>query len=143
MFADFELQAHRLVEQDQPITADVLNDLYARLLREYYGDVLDAEDLSRVTWARIPHFFNAPFYVYQYATCFASSARIVQGIRSEEPATRAAAVERYLDLLRAGGSDYPMHLLKRAGVDLGEPDTVAAVSTELDALVARLERELA
>jgi oligoendopeptidase F len=143
LFADFELQAHRLVEQDQPITADVLNDLYARLLREYYGDVLDAEDLSRVTWARIPHFFNAPFYVYQYATCFASSARIVQGIRSEEPATRAAAVERYLDLLRAGGSDYPMHLLKRAGVDLGEPDTVAAVSTELDALVARLERELA
>jgi oligoendopeptidase F len=142
LFADFELQAHRLVEQDQPITADVLNELYARLLREYYGDVLDTEDLSRVTWARIPHFFNAPYYVYQYATCFASSARLVQGLRASDPGVRAEAVGRYLDLLRAGGSDYPMNLLRKAGVDLGEPDTVAAVSTELDALVTRLEREL-
>jgi oligoendopeptidase F len=58
LFADFELQAHRLVEQDQPITADALNELYARLLLEYYGGVVDEEELSRVTWARIPHFFN-------------------------------------------------------------------------------------
>ena len=56
LFADFELQAHRLVEQDQPVTADVLNGIYSTLLREYYGDVLDEEELSRLTWARIPHF---------------------------------------------------------------------------------------
>jgi oligoendopeptidase F len=75
MFADFELQAHRLVEQDKPVTADVLNGIYARLLREYYGDVIDEEEISRLTWARIPHFFSTPYYVYQYATCFASTAR--------------------------------------------------------------------
>ena len=55
LFADFELQAHRLVEQDRPVTADVLNATYAALLREYYGDVLDEEELSSVTWTRIPH----------------------------------------------------------------------------------------
>jgi oligoendopeptidase F len=142
MFADFELQAHRLVEQDQPVTSEALNTIYAALLDAYYGDVIDTEEVSRVTWARIPHFFSTPYYVYQYATCFASTARLMQGIRSKTPAERQDGVDRYLALLRAGGSDYPMHLLARAGVDLSQPDTVRAVGTELDTLVARLEREL-
>jgi oligoendopeptidase F len=140
LFADFELQAHRLVEQDEPVTADTLNGLYARLLREYYGDVIDEEEISRVTWARIPHFFSSPYYVYQYATCFASTARLMQDLRA--PATREQAVSRYLALLRAGGSDYPMNLLTRAGVDLSQPDTVRAVAAELDMLVGQLEQEL-
>ena len=142
LFADFELQAHRLVEQDQPITADVLNGIYARLLRDYYGDVIDDEELSRVTWSRIPHFFSTPYYVYQYATCFASTARLMQDLRSPDQAARSAGVDRYLSLLRAGGSDYPMNLLARAGVDLSQPDTVRAVASELDMLVGRLEGEL-
>jgi oligoendopeptidase F len=142
MFADFELQAHRLVEQDRPVTADTLNDIYATLLRDYYGDVLDEEPVSRVTWARIPHFFSTPYYVYQYATCFASTARLMQDIRATDAARRSDGVERYLALLRAGGSDYPMTLLARAGVDLSQPDTVRAVAIELDMLVGRLEAEL-
>jgi oligoendopeptidase F len=142
LFADFELQAHRLVEQDQPVTADTLSTIYAGLLRQYYGDVIDEEEISRVTWARIPHFFSTPYYVYQYATCFASTARLMQDLRAADPQTREAGVDRYLSLLRAGGSDYPMNLLARAGVDLSQPDTVRAVSVELDALVARLEAEL-
>jgi oligoendopeptidase F len=142
MFADFELQAHRLVEQDRPVTADTLNEIYAGLLRQYYGDVIDEETVSRVTWARIPHFFSTPYYVYQYATCFASTARLMQALRSSDAATRRDGVERYLSLLRAGGSDYPMTLLARAGVDLSQPDTVRAVATELDMLVGRLESEL-
>jgi oligoendopeptidase F len=142
MFADYELQAHRLVEQDQPVTADVLNTIYAALLDAYYGDVIDKEEISKVTWARIPHFFSTPYYVYQYATCFASTARLMQAIRSKDPGERKDAVNRYLNLLCAGGSDYPMSLLARAGVDLSQPDTVRAVSTELDTLVARLEQEL-
>jgi oligoendopeptidase F len=142
LFADFELQAHRLVEADQPITAETLNTIYATLLKEYYGDVIDEEDVSRVTWARIPHFFSTPYYVYQYATCFASSARLMQDIRSADTGRRDAGVQQYLSLLRAGGSDYPMRLLSSAGVDLGEPDTVRAVSSELDMLVTRLEQEL-
>jgi oligoendopeptidase F len=142
LFADFELQAHRLVEQDRPVTADTLNALYATLLREYYGDVIDDEEISRVTWARIPHFFSTPYYVYQYATCFASTARLMQDLRSDDGVVRERGVERYLSLLRAGGSDYPMTLLARAGVDLSQPDTVRAVSSELDALVTKLEQEL-
>jgi len=142
MFADFELQAHRLVEQDQPVTAETLNGIYSGLVRDYYGDVIDYESVSQVTWARIPHFFNAPYYVYQYATCFASTARLMQDVRSSDREVAAAAVARYLSLLRAGGSDYPMRLLARAGVDLSQPDTVRAVSAELDMLVGRLEAEL-
>ena len=139
MFADFELRAHRLVEHDQPITAQVLGELYGGLLREYYGDAIDEEEVSRMTWARIPHFFATPYYVYQYATCFASTASLMQGIRGPGA---AEAVARYLDLLRAGGSDYPMNLLARAGVDLSRPDTVRAVVAQLDTLVGRLETEL-
>ena len=139
LFADFELRAHRLVEQDRPVTADTLGDLFTALRRDYYGDVFDEETVSRLTWARIPHFFSTPYYVYQYATCFASTASLMQDIRG---AGRAEAVSRYLELLRAGGSDYPMTLLARAGVDLSQPDTVRAVAAQLDMLVSRLETEL-
>jgi len=97
---------------------------------------------QKLTWARIPHFFSTPYYVYQYATCFASSARLMQSLRSADAGSRASGVERYLSLLRAGGSDYPMTRLSRAGVDLSDPETVGAVSKELDMLVARLEVEL-
>ena len=142
MFADYELQAHRLVEHDQPVTADALNVIYRSLLEAYYGDVIDQEEVSQFTWARIPHFFSTPYYVYHYATCFASTARLMQGIRSNAAGEREDAVNRYLNLLKAGGSDYPMNLLARAGVDLSQPDTVRAVATELDNLVRRLEGEL-
>jgi oligoendopeptidase F len=142
MFADFELQAHRLVEQDQPITAEGLSRIYGRLLQEYYGDVLDDEPLSAMTWARIPHFFSTPYYVYQYATCFASTARLMQDLRSSDRSITSNGVGRYLTLLRAGGSGYPMDLLRTAGVDLSQPDTVGAVAAELDTLVSRLEEAL-
>jgi len=143
MFADFELQAHRLVEHDKPVTAEALNAIYAGLVGAYYGDVIDPEPVSQVTWARIPHFFNAPYYVYQYATCFASTARLMQDIRAGDAAVADDGVARYLSLLRAGGSDFPMRLLKQAGVDLSQPDTVRAVTVQLDSLVGRLEAELA
>ena len=78
LFADFELAAHVRVEQDEPITADVLSALYKERFDAYYGDSVDIEDLTPITWARIPHFFNTPYYVYQYATCFASAARLAR-----------------------------------------------------------------
>src|SRR5690554_46333 len=141
LFADYELQAHRLAEQDQPITAEVLSEVYFSRLKHYLGDVAELDPLYAMTWARIPHFFNAPFYVYQYATCYASSAKLVREILDDGPG-QAEAVERYLNLLRAGGSDHPMELLKAAGVDLSEPSTVEAVVTQLDTLVGMLEAEL-
>ena len=143
MFADFELRAHRLAEEDKPITAEILTEMYTTLLKDYYGDAVDLNDLTGVTWARIPHFFNSPYYVYQYATCFASAARLSKEIMSGSEGDRARARESYLDLLRSGGSDHPMALLKKAGVDLSQPDTVKAIIEQLDTLVTRLEQELA
>jgi oligoendopeptidase F len=142
LFADFELEAHRLVETDQPITSETLSGIYARLQAEYWGDALSPDTRAQHTWARIPHFFQSPYYVYQYATCFASTARLMEEIGGASDTARPAAVARYLDLLRSGGSDHPMTLLKRAGVDLAQPDTVRAVVAQLDDLVTRLETEL-
>ena len=142
LFADFELQAHRLVEGDQPITSDTLSGMYDKLLGEYWGDALSADPRAQHTWARIPHFFQSPYYVYQYATCFASTAKLMEEIGAEDAAVREAAVDRYLKLLRSGGSDHPMALLTRAGVDLSQPETVRAVASQLDNLVDRLESEL-
>jgi oligoendopeptidase F len=142
LFADFELEAHRLVERDQPITSEVLSGIYGRLLDEYWGDALSSDQRAQHTWARIPHFFQSPYYVYQYATCFASTAKLMAEIGGSNAATRKTAVTRYLDLLRSGGSDHPMTLLKKAGVDLSRPEAVKAVSSQLDGLVDRLEKEL-
>ena len=143
LFADYELQAHRLVEQGRPVTADVLSEVYFNLLEAYYGDALDYDELSRITWARIPHFYSTPYYVYQYATCFASSAQLMKQLTNGSDADRAAAIDRYLTLLKSGGSDHPMPLLQRAGVDLSKPETVLAVVDQLDTLVTQLEAAIA
>lgn len=141
MFADFELQVHRRVEADEPVTADVLNGIYKDLFVAYYGDAVDMEPLTPATWARIPHFFNSPFYVYQYATCFASAAKISTGIMDGPAASREAARTQYLNLLASGGNDHPMNQLAKAGVDLSTPETVQAVIAQLDRLVTQLEQE--
>lgn len=141
LFADFELQAHRRVERGEPITAETLNGIYLQLLKDYYGDAVTIDELYKVTWSRIPHFFNSPYYVYQYATCFASSAKLFKGMTTGDESSRKAAVDRYLMLLKSGGSDYPMELLKWAGVDLTQRETVQAVIDQMDELVSRLENE--
>ena len=139
LFADFELEVHALVERDEPITAEVLNTLYLQRFEAYYGDSVESEALTPITWARIPHFFHTPYYVYQYATCFASAARLVQEITGGPESSRPAARDRYLELLASGGSDHPMNQLKRAGIDLAEPSTIQAVVERLATLVDRLE----
>jgi oligoendopeptidase F len=142
LFADYELRAHRLAEQDQPITAEILTETYRGLLTDYYGDALELNEQTGITWSRIPHFFNSPYYVYQYATCFASAARIAEEIMHGSESSRSAARDRFLTLLSSGGSDYPMELLKKAGIDLSQPDTVRAIVNQLDGLVTKLEAEL-
>jgi oligoendopeptidase F len=141
MFADFELQAHRLVEEGKPVTADALSELYFGLIKAYHGDAVDYDQLSRLTWTRIPHFYGTPYYVYQYATCYASSAQLLKQMDAGKDGR--AAVDRYLSLLKAGGSDHPMTLLQQAGVDLSRPETVQAVGEQLDRLVTELEAALA
>ena len=142
LFADYELQAHKLAEQGEPITAEALSRIYFELFKAYHGDAMTYDDVAQITWARVPHFFGSPYYVYQYATCYASSAQLIQEITSGSADGRRAAVERFLDLLRAGGSDYPMNLLNRAGVDLSTPAPAEAVVKQLDRRVSQLEAEI-
>jgi oligoendopeptidase F len=80
--------------------------------------------------------------VYQYATCYASSAQLMRRLTTGSDSDRAAAIVRYLTLLKSGGSDHPMTLLQRAGVDLSRPETVRAVVDQLDTLVSQLEKAL-
>ena len=143
MFADFELQAHKLAEKGQPVTPEVLSGIYHKLLKDYYGDAVTLDDLYKYTWTRVPHFYNTPYYVYQYATCFASSAKLFKDMTTGAPEARAAATERYLTLLRSGGSDYPMAQLQKAGVDLTKRETVQAVVDQMEELVTRMEAEAA
>lgn len=142
MFADYELQAHGLVEQGQPITAEVLDGIYYDLLKTYYGDSAQLDSLYRITWARIPHLYRTPYYVYQYATSFAASAKLAQEITAGDKKERKAALERYLTLLKSGGHDYPVEQLKKAGVDLTEALPVQTVINRFNELVTRLEEEL-
>jgi len=143
MFADFELQAHRRVEKGEPVTTEVLNTIYADLLKAYYGDAVTVDEFYKFTWSRIPHFFNTPYYVFQYATCFASSAQLFNAMNTGPQAERQAATERYLTLLKSGGNDHPMAQLKKAGVDLTQRATVQAVVEQMDALVTRMQAEAA
>jgi len=143
MFADFELQVHRLVEKGEPVTTEVLNRIYADLLKTYYGDAVTVDDFYKFTWSRISHFFDTPYYVFQYATCFASSAQLFKAMNSGTEAERKAATERYLTLLRSGGNDHPMAQLQKAGVDLTQRATIQAVIDQMDSLVTRMEAEAA
>ena len=143
LFADYELQAHKLVEQGKPITAQVLNGIYLGLLKDYYGDAIVADDLYKYTWSRIPHFFNSPYYVYQYATCFASSAKLFKDMTTGDASSKAAATERYLTLLKSGGNDHPMKQLQKAGVDLSKRETIQAVIDQMNELVTQMEVEAA
>jgi oligoendopeptidase F len=142
LFADFEWRAHQLVEQGQPITADALKSLYLGIEKEYYGDAAVVDDLYGCLWARIGHFYYAPYYVYKYSTSFAASAQLAKQINSDDKKARAEALDRYLTLLKSGGNDYPIEQLKKAGVDLTKPDPILSIIAYMDDLVTQLETEL-
>lgn len=142
MFADFELQASRLVEQGVPITRDVLTQVYSELWKNQSGPDATFDEPYGATWSRISHFYNSPFYVYQYATCYASSAKLYEGITSTDSDVRETAVAEYLELLKSGGNDHPMNQLKKAGVDLSDPGAFQAVIDNLDRLVTLLDEAL-
>ena len=143
LLADYEYQAHELVEKDKPITAEILTGIVEKLFDEYYGENVEKEELLYVLWARVPHFFNSPFYVYQYATCFASSAILYDKIIKEKDAKkRNAALKKYIGLLSSGGSDFPMNQLKKAGVDLSKKTAIEEVAKQFDLLLDKLEIEI-
>jgi oligoendopeptidase F len=142
MFADFELRAHREVEGDRPITAEVLQRTYLGVLWSFFGEALDDQEWYRNTWARIPHFYGSPYYVFQYATSKAAAVVLHQRMTADDEGQRSATVEGYLELLRSGGNDHPISQLQKAGVDFTTTEPTEALVAEMDSLVDRLEEEL-
>ena len=142
ILADFELQVHQMVEEGKPITANVLDGIMTELFDIYYGNSVEKDEFLKSVWARIPHIYRTPFYVYQYATCFVSSAKLYNDLMKAPDSEKGAMVERYLNLLESGGNNYPMEQLKLAGVDLTKPETMDPVFEEFSKLVDQLEVEL-
>jgi oligoendopeptidase F len=135
MFAEFEKITHEMAEAGEPLTLETLNDIYFRLHQQYYGDALTLDDEVRYGWMRIPHFYTS-FYVYKYATGFSAANSFSQTILSDG----LNSTHRYLDLLRSGGSDYPLELLKRAGLDMRSPEPITNALSVFDGIVSELER---
>lgn len=114
MFAEFEMQAHARAERGEALTVEALNGLYFDLNRLYYGKEMGDDPTIQYEWARIPHFYTA-FYVYKYATGFSCASAIVRKLETEP-----GMLAKYKAFLQAGGSDYPMEILKKAGIDVSE-----------------------
>lgn len=140
LFANYEYEAHKLVEEDQAITADILSELMENLFKKYFGDTVVIDELQKIIWSRIPHFFNSPFYVYQYSTSFAASAKLYSDLKNPETAEKAR--EKYLTLLKSGGNNHPMEQLKLAGADLSQKESFVAVTKEFNRLIDIFEEEL-
>lgn len=137
MFAEFEKITHEKAEKGEPLTPEDLSVIYYQLNKDYYGTDIVIDKEIEMEWARIPHFYRA-FYVYKYATGFSAATALAKGIQEEgQP-----AVNRYLEFLKSGSSDYPLNLLKKAGVDMTTPEPIEAALKVFDQVVTELEELL-
>ncbi len=134
-FAEFEKAVHEQVEAGEAPTAESLGQLYRKLNEEYYGPEVHLDPEIEVEWARVPHFYSA-FYVYKYATGFSAANALAQAILEG----REGSVERYIEFLSAGGSDDPLNLLLRAGVDMNSPKPIEEALDVFDRLLDETER---
>ncbi|MCP4449896.1 MAG: oligoendopeptidase F [Planctomycetes bacterium] len=142
-FAEYELRMHEMAEKGTPLTGDSLTELYGEILNKYYGHdqgVCVVDDLYHMEWAYIPHFYYN-FYVFQYATSFTASTALSEKIINHEP----GAVDRVLAFLSSGGSDYPINILKKAGVDMTQAEpfekTMAAMNRTMDEIETILNKK--
>ncbi|MEP7056356.1 MAG: oligoendopeptidase F [Caldimonas sp.] len=141
MFAEFEREIHARSDRGEPLTGDALTKTYCELLKRHHGSaqgVVAIDDAYCVEWAFIPHFYT-PFYVYQYATSVAASALFAERISGGDK----AALERYLTMLKSGGSDYSYDLVKAAGVDLATPAPYQALVARMNRIMDEIEAILA
>jgi oligoendopeptidase F len=136
LFAEFEREAHARAEAGEPLTADLLCSIHKTLNEKYYGAAVKVDDLIDIEWARIPHFYNS-FYVYQYATGISTATALASQILNEG----APAVERYLNFLKSGSSDFSINLLRNAGVDLSTPAPIQAAFDAFAEYLAMFEKE--
>lgn len=135
MFAEFEDMTHRAIESGQVLTADSMCQQYEELNAKYYGTAVEKDDTIKYEWARIPHFYNA-FYVYKYATGYSAATAISNKILTDgEPARKA-----YIEFLKTGESDYPIQLLKIAGVDMSSPEPVEKAMETFNSLLDEFEK---
>jgi oligoendopeptidase F len=130
MFAEFEKITHELAEKGTPLNVEVFNQTYEALFREYNGDTVVFDEEVKFGWSRIPHFYR-PFYVYKYATGFASAIHLATRILDGDSET----LQSYLTFLRSGSSDYPLELLKKTGVDLTTPKPIENAMKKFSELV--------
>ncbi len=138
MFAEFERDIHAMVEEGQALTAEVLSSHYRALNEKYYGSAMVIDEEIDLEWARIPHFYYN-FYVFQYATGFSAAVSLSEQILNEgQP-----AVDRYLNFLSAGRSEYPLDIMKKAGADMrsGQPvrDALKKFSERVDEMSTLLD----
>lgn len=133
-FAEFELKIHEAAEKGMPLTGESLSKMYMDIVKAYYGDdkgICKVDDYINMEWAFIPHFYYN-FYVYQYSTSFTASISLAEKVMSGDP----KALKNYIQFLSAGGSDYPIELLKKAGVDMttSEPfdNAIASMNKVMD-----------
>lgn len=137
MFAEFELLAHEEIEKGGVLTAGWLNDTYNKLNDMYFGPEMEDDGYIRYEWSRIPHFYRG-FYVYQYATGYSAATAISEKILSEGSKAR----DNYIEFLKSGSSNYPVELLKIAGVDMASPKPVKMAMETFKSLVDELEKIL-
>ena len=135
MFAEFELKIHECVEQGIPLTPDYLNKEYLQLNRDYFGPSVVIDEEIKHEWARIPHFYYN-FYVYQYATGISAAHALVQKVLKDGP-------DAYLQFLSAGGSRFPLDILKSAGVDMTTSEPIVQTLKQFEDLTTRLEEAMA
>ena len=137
MFSEFELAIHQEVEQGKALTGPRMTEIYGEILKRYHGHdegVMEITEREMIEWAYIPHFYYN-FYVYQYATSIAGAAYFVDQIKAEGE----SAKDIYIDFLKAGGSDYPVDILKDAGLDMTSPAPYNAVIDRMDAVMDEIE----
>ena len=137
MFAEFELYTHESFEKGIPLTAEDYNAKWHELNVRYFGEDIIVDNEIDVEWARIPHFYN-DFYVYQYATGYAAASAFAKSILDKEP----NAVEKYTGFLKSGGSNYPIEILKTAGVDMTTPKPLEATIERFNELLDMLEKDI-
>lgn len=135
MFAEFEDITHKAIEAGQVLTADWMCQQYEALNAKYYGPAVEKDDTIKYEWARIPHFYNA-FYVYKYATGYSAASAISGKILSEGK----PAAESYISFLKTGECDYPIELLKIAGVDMSSPEPIEEAMTTFNSLLDEFEK---
>jgi len=135
MFAEFEMLTHQMAEKGEPLTLDSMNKLYRGLNEKYYGDEVTIDDKLDLEWARIPHFYRA-FYVYQYATGYSAAMAFADKLLNAKDDTAAG---KYREFLKSGSKDYPIEILKQAGVDMSQSATVDSALKQFGTLLTELE----